>query len=220
MLSIKVRKMSLLECLVGIALCVLLLNPLLHTSAQMVKQQIEYEKIQLLSSEAERALELIARAIRMAGYRKAQNMQTHLQQTANQNARPLEIHPKSGYRGSDGLTVRYALSGEIDFDCLGNHLTSERTNHHLALQGFSVERQASAPKGVRVNGGSLICHSLDRQGRMQKTTLMNSVQGLWIEELNSPSSQGQRAFRVGLEMTDGALIQQEFTRIVSTRNLP
>lgn len=212
--------MSLLECLVGIALCVLLLNPLLHTSAQIVKQQIEYEKIQLLSSEAERALEFIARAIRMAGYRKAQNMQMNLKQIANQNAQLLEIHSKSGYRGSDGLTVRYALSGETDFDCLGNHLTSERTNHHLALQGFTVERQASAPKGARVNGGSLICHSLDRQGRMQKTTLMNGVHGLWIEELNSPSSQGQRAFRVGLEMTDGALIQQEFTRIVSTRNLP
>lgn len=198
----------------------LLLNPLLHTSAQIVKQQIEYEKIQLLSSEAERALEFIARAIRMAGYRKAQNMQMNLKQIANQNAQLLEIHSKSGYRGSDGLTVRYALSGETDFDCLGNHLTSERTNHHLALQGFTVERQASAPKGARVNGGSLICHSLDRQGRMQKTTLMNGVHGLWIEELNSPSSQGQRAFRVGLEMTDGALIQQEFTRIVSTRNLP
>ncbi|WP_255532537.1 hypothetical protein [Polynucleobacter sp. UK-Kesae-W10] len=211
--------MSLLECLVGIALCVLLLNPLLHTSANLVKQQIAYEKTQLLESEAERALELMARAIRMAGYRKVQNMQAHLQQTAHQNKRPLEIHQKSGYRGSDGLTVRYALSGETDFDCLGNHLTSERTNHHLALQGFSVDRQASAPKGARVNGGSLICHSLDRQGRIQKTSLMNGVNGLWIEELKAPLSQSQRAFQLRLEMTDGAYIQKEFSRTVSTRNL-
>ncbi len=60
--------MNLLECLVGIALCALLLNPLLKTSADLLIKQIEYEKTQTLISEAERALELIGRAIRMAGY--------------------------------------------------------------------------------------------------------------------------------------------------------
>ena len=58
--------MSLLECLVGIALCALLLNPLLKTSADLVIKQIEYEKSQALISEADRAFELIGRAIRIA----------------------------------------------------------------------------------------------------------------------------------------------------------
>ena len=47
----------------------LLLNPLLKTSADLVAKQIEFEKRQSLSAEAERALELIGRAIRIAGYR-------------------------------------------------------------------------------------------------------------------------------------------------------
>ena len=61
--------MNLLECLVALALCMLLLNPLLKTSADLLTKQIEFEKTQLLVSEGERALELIGRAIRMTGYR-------------------------------------------------------------------------------------------------------------------------------------------------------
>ena len=58
--------MSLLECLVGLALCMALLSPLLKTSAELVTKQIQYEKTQALISEGDRALELIGRAIRMA----------------------------------------------------------------------------------------------------------------------------------------------------------
>ena len=60
--------MNLLECLVAIALSMLLLNPLLKTSANLLAKQIEFEKRQSLTAEAERALELIGRAIQMAGY--------------------------------------------------------------------------------------------------------------------------------------------------------
>ncbi|WP_114689270.1 hypothetical protein [Polynucleobacter necessarius] len=66
--------MSLLECLVGITLYALLLNPLLKASAQLEKKQMEYEKTQSLISEADRAFELMGRAIRMAGY---QNIKTY-----------------------------------------------------------------------------------------------------------------------------------------------
>ena len=189
----------------------------------MIKQ-IEYEKSQALISEADRAFELMGRAIRMAGYR---NLQSNTSQTKNikhssSSAAFLEVNKKSGFRGSDSLTIRHELSNGIDFDCIGNVITKERTKNQLMLQGFLVDRQAGIPKGRGVNGGSLICQSLDRQGRMQNTTLMNGVNGLWIEEINNPRAQaikGSRLFKVKLQMTDGAKLNIELERIFSTRNL-
>ncbi|QWE02789.1 hypothetical protein [Polynucleobacter sp. JS-JIR-II-b4] len=216
--------MSLLECLVGIALCALLLNPLLKTSADLVIKQIEFEKKQSLISEADRAFELIGRAIRMAGYRNIQNTQIR-SQTSGQKTNAilfLEINKKSGFRGSDALTIRHELSDGVDFDCIGNVLTKDRTKNHLAMQGFLVDRQAGVPKGQKVNGGSLICQSLDRQGRIQNTTLMNGVNGLFIEELNAAqteSMKGQRLFKIKLQMTDGAKLNVDLERTFATRNL-
>jgi type II secretory pathway component PulJ len=210
--------MNLLECLVGIALCILLLNPLLKTSADLLIKQIEYEKSQALASEAERALELMGRAIRMAGY---QNMKSKQQRNNEKNKAPvLEIQKGTGYQRSDSLVTRHELSDGVDFDCIGNTLTSDRLKNNQALQGFFLDRQAGLPKGLKVNGGSLICQSLDRQGRLQNTTLANGVNAFSIDELKSQSSGGQKAFRVRLEMTDGALIHREFERTFSTRNLP
>ena len=210
--------MNLLECLVGIALCVLLLNPLLKTSADLFVKQIEYEKTQALTTEAERALELIGRAIRMAGY---QNIKSIHQKMNKKNSNlAIEIHKRSGYQGSDSLVIRHQLSDGVDFDCIGNVLTSDRTKNNLALQGFLVDKQASLPKGAKTNGGSLMCQSLDRQGRIQNTTLTNGIHFLRIEELGSHVSSGQRAFKIKLRMTDGASIQKDFERIFTTRNLP
>jgi hypothetical protein len=216
--------MSLLECLVGIALCVLLLNPLLKTSADLVIKQIEFEKTQSLISEADRAFELIGRAIRMAAYRNIQNSKIRSQTPAHKTntTQFLEVRKKSGFRGSDALTIRHELSDGVDFDCIGNTLTKDRTKNHLAIQGFLVDRQAGVPKGQKVNGGSLICQSLDRQGRIQNTTLMNGVNGLFIEELNTTQTQsmmGQRLFKIKLQMTDGAKLNMDLERIFATRNL-
>ena len=175
-------------------------------------------------SEADRALELIGRAIRMAGYRNIHSEKIGAQgrSSKTKTSSSFEVNKKTGFRGSDSFTVRYELSNGIDFDCIGNTLTKERTKNHLALQGFVVDRQAGIPKGVKVNGGSLICQSLDRQGRIQSTTLMNGVNGLLIEEINTPQAQslkGQKLFRVKIQMTDGAKLNLDFERIFSTRNL-
>jgi hypothetical protein len=61
---------------------------------------------------------------------------------------------------------------------------------------------------------------LDRQGRIQNTTLMNGINSFRVEELGSHSNLGQRAFKIKLQMTDGASIQKDFERIFTTRNLP
>jgi len=208
--------MNLLECLVAIALSILLLNPLLKTSADLLVKQIEYEKRQALTSEAERAFELIGRALRAAGYRNI-----HSTSQRQQKDQWIAIQKKSGYQGSDSLIVQYELSTGVDFDCIGNVLNQERTKQGLARQGFLVDRQAGIAKGAKVNGGSLICQSLDRQGRLQNTTLMNGVNALLIEELTTlDKTATQKLFKVNLQMTDGALLNIDLERIFSTRNLP
>ena len=208
--------MNLLECLVAIALSMLLLNPLLKTSADLVTKQIEYEKRQSLTAEAERAFELIGRAIRMAGYRNIDSTQRRKQED-----QWIQVQKKSGFRGSDSVMVQYEISDAIDFDCIGNTLTKERTKNGLARQGFLVDRQAGISKSIKVNGGSLICQSLDRQGRLQNTTLMNGVNYLAIEEIATPEkSPTQKLYRVSLQMTDGALLSLDLERTFGTRNLP
>lgn len=208
--------MSLLECLVGLALSLILVAPLIKNSGELLVKQIALEKTQSIAFEADRALELIGRSIRMAGY---QNAQSFLEGKGRPQSESdfIQIQKNSGYRGSDSLMVRHELSPGVDFDCIGNTLSKERTKNGLAHQGFVVDRQASAPKGMRVNGGSLMCQSLDRQGRLQNTTLMNGVHLLSITKLEGRAG---RAYKVRLEMTDGASIHQGFERTFATRNLP
>ena len=216
--------MSLLECLVGITLCALLLNPLLKVSAQLATKQIEYEKTQSLISEAERAFELMGRAIRIAGY---QNIKTKNDSNKSDAAKWfIQVNKKVGYRGSDSLSIQYELSDGVDFDCIGNILSKERTKKDLAFQGFIVERQAGIAKGAKVNGGSLICQSLDRQGRMQNTTLMNGINHLFVDDISPSQSAGgmadktPRLYKISLQMTDGALIKLDLERTFAARNLP
>ena len=207
--------MNLLECLVGLALSLVLVAPLIKNSGEFIAKQIHHEKSQSLTAEADRALELIGRAIRMAAYQNA-NSSIHSSRKNSSWSDYIQVQKNNGYRGSDSLMVKQEISHGMDFDCIGNTLSKERTKNNLAHQGFLVDRQASAPKGVKVNGGSLICQSLDRQGRMQNTTLMNGVNHLSFEVL--PANTG-KAFKVKLEMTDGVLMHKEFERTFTTRNL-
>ena len=219
--------MSLLECLVGITLCALLLNPLLKASALLATKQMQHEKTQSLISEAERALELMGRAIRVAGYQSIKTKNAFNKPTDSKWF--IQVNKKVGYRGSDSLSVQYGLSDGVDFDCIGNILSKERTRKDLALQGYIVERQAGIAKGAKVNGGSLICQSLDRHGRVQNTTLMNGINHLLVDDISPPQSTGgkggmgdsaPRLYKISLQMTDGALITLDFERTFATRNMP
>lgn len=168
----------------------------------------------MMALEADRALELIGRAIRMAGYRHAQPAQ---ESSSNQDStKAIELHQTATQNGSDSIVVRHELSSGADFDCIGNVLTKERTKQGLVHQGFFVNKQ------------SLICQSLDKQGRLQNTTLLSGVHALRIRELSDSGSQAQswqRAYRVRLEMAseisgvDESKTSRGFERIFSTRNL-
>lgn len=215
--------MSLLECLVGFALCLILVGPLLKNSGELIAKQIELEKTQSLALEADRALELIGRSIRMAGYQNSPSLSAKRMEKSKYSV--IQIQKGVGFQNSDSIMVKHEVSRGVDFDCIGNVITQERTKQNLAQHGFMVDRQASIPKGMRVNGGSLICQSLDRQGRLQNTTLMNGINRLSIKPIQAstqtlaPSDAGAQTFRVQLEMTDGAKIQRIFERTFSTRNL-
>ena len=198
----------------------MLLNPLLKTSADLAAKQIQYEKTQALIADGDRALELMGRAIRMAGYR---NISASVASSKKWDAKQfILIEKKSGYRGSDFLRTHHGLSDQTDLDCIGNTITPDRTKHQMAYQGFLVERQAGIPKGVKVNGGSLMCQSLDRKGRIQNTTLMNGVNILSIEEIErSQAAKGeeQKRYRIRLQMTDGRSLNVDLERTFATRNL-
>jgi hypothetical protein len=190
--------------------------PLIKNSGEFIVKQIQYEKSQSLAAEADRALELIGRAIRMAGYQNANSAMVSAGKNSLSNSY-IQIQKNNGYQRSDSLMVKHEISQGLDFDCIGNTLSKERTKNNLSQQGFLVDRQASVSKGVKVNGGSLICQSLDRQGRIQNTTLMNGIHHLSFEAL--PAS-AVKAYKVKLEMTDGASIHQTFERTFTARNLP
>jgi len=188
----------------------------------MLIKQVQLEQFQLASAEADRALELIGRAIRMAGYQNVRPMDFRNPKNAKREA--LEIQKGVGLNRSDALFITHEISNGIDFDCIGNILTKDRTKNNLAHQGFLLERQAGLAKGVKSKGGSLMCQSLDRQGRLQSTTLMNGVHALIIKETDPgvkskrTTSSSQKLMKVSIQMDTGKSIL-EFTRIYASRNL-
>ena len=178
----------------------------------MLVKQVQLEQSQLAAAQANRALELIGRAIRMAGYINVRTLDAKKSKTPKQAL--LEIQKGVGLNRSDTIFIKHEISDGIDFDCIGNTLTKDRTKNHLAHQGFFLERQAGVLKAARINGGSLMCQSLDRQGRLQNTTLMNGVHYLAIEGV-APSP--QKLFKVTIQMDLGKSTS-EFTRTFARRN--
>jgi len=200
----------------------MLIGPSLKVSSEMLIKQVQLEQFQLARSEADRGLELIGRAIRIAGYQNVRS--TDARSPKNSKRAALEIQKGVGLNRSDALFIQHEISDGIDFDCIGNVLSKDRTKNNLAHQGFLLEAQAGLAKGTRIKGGSLMCQSLDRQGRLQNTTLMNGVHSLLIKELDSniksmeATSSSQKLFKVSIQMDLGKSIS-EFTRIYASRNL-
>ena len=109
-------------------------------------------------------------------------------------------------------------------DCLGNRVeqihqgkTQSRTKKGLRHQGFFVQ------KAVGEHAGSLMCSSLDRQGRLQNTSLMNHIDSLHFKWLEHKTHQGQlpSAKRSGIQIVlKTTLVDREFSRFVALRNVP
>jgi hypothetical protein len=214
--------MTLLGCLVSIGLGIAVLAPVMQSSAVLVRKQIELEKAWLVEQDAIRALELMARAIRMAGYRKIDSMADYRQRRTKIDYIGLE--QRSGWNHSDLLWVKQESADGVEGDCLGNRVeqvnhgkTQSRTKKGLRYQGFFVQ------KAVGAHTGSLMCSSLDRQGRIQNTGLMNHIDSLHFQWLKHKTAQGQlpSAERSGIQIVlKTALLEREFSRFVAFRNSP
>ena len=211
-------------------ICMMLLGPILKTTADLINKQINLEKTQILQADGDRVMELMGRAIRMAGYRNVTSAFEPKQSppikraVLHQTATPfVTIEKRSGYQQSDSFYVRHEIAKSGDLDCLGNALTHERTHHGLALQGFKLEKPNSKQQGDMGSTGSLMCQSYDRQGRLHQATLANGVGHLMIEEIErahvTPANSGQKLYRIRIQMADGRKNTVNLDRTFVTRNL-
>ena len=214
--------MTLLGCLVSIGLGIAVLAPVMQSSAALVRKQTQLEKAWLVEQDAIRVLELMARAIRMAGYRKINSLADYRQRITKIDYIGLE--QRSGWNHSDLLWVKQESADSVEGDCLGNRVEQvhhgkpqARTKKGLRHQGFFVQ------KAVGDHAGSLMCTSLDRQGRLQNTSLMNHIDSIHFQWVDRKTQQGQlpSAERRGIQIVlKTTLVQREFSRFVALRNTP
>jgi hypothetical protein len=198
------------------------ITPVMQSSAVLVRKQNQVEKAWLVEQDAIRVLELMARAIRMAGYRKISSLADYRQRKTKIDYIGLE--QRSGWNHSDLLWVKQESADSNEGDCLGNRVeqvnrgkTPSRTKKGLRHQGFFVQ------KAVGDHAGSLMCTSLDRQGRLQNTSLMNHIDALHFQWVEHKAVQGQlpSIARSGIHIVlKTTLMEREFSRFVALRNTP
>lgn len=216
--------MSLLGCLVSISLAIALMAPVMQSSAALLIKQSQLEKAWLVEQDAIRVLELMARAIRMAGYRKITSLADYRQRQRIAKVDYIGVEHRGGWNHSDLLWVKHEPADRVEGDCLGNRIeqakngnAQSRTKKGLRYQGFFVQKAAGDP------AGSLMCTSLDRQGRLQNTSLMNHIDSLHFKWVEHKIGQGQSPYvatkgvQIVLKTT---LVEREFSRFVALRNTP
>ena len=198
--------------------------PLLQSSSALVRKQTHVEKAWLVEQDAIRVLELMARAIRMAGYRKIDSLGGYRQALRMAKVDYIGLEHRTGWNHSDLLWVKHEPADGREGDCLGNRVeqvshgkSQSRTKKGLRYQGFFVQKAG----GDR--SGSLMCATLDRQGRLQHTSLMNHIDVLhfkWVGQQTrsgEPTSPARAGVHIVLRTT---LMEREFTRFVALRNTP
>lgn len=196
--------------------------PVMQSSSKLVIKQTQLEKAWLVEQDAIRVLELMARAIRMAGYRKISSLADYQQSKTKIDYIGLEH--RSGWNHSDKLWVKHEPADSTEGDCLGNRVeqvhygnSQSRTKKGLRHQGFFVQ------KAVGNHAGSLMCSSLDRQGRLQNTGLMQHIDSLHFKWVERKIGRGQSpsAARSGVQIVlKTTLVEREFSRFVALRNRP
>ena len=198
--------------------------PVMQSSVVLVRKQTQLEKAWLVEQDAIRVLELMARAIRMAGYRKIGSLGDYWQAQRTAKVDTIGLEHRSGWNHSDALWVKHEPADSAEGDCLGNRVeqvahgkAQSRTKKGLRHQGFFVQ------KAVGENAGSLMCASLDRQGSLQNTSLMNHIDSLHFKWVEHKTNQGQSPYLAtkGVQIVlKTTLVEREFSRFVALRNTP
>jgi hypothetical protein len=162
----------------------MVLAPMLNMTSTVLMKQSQLERTALELAEQERMFTLMGRAIQIAGYRDPLAQPT--KKSPATILLPFIIHKAVGFNASDKLIIHHGLprnastkaGDEVNFDCVGNPLTAERTQAGQVRLGFSLDRQAQ-----NSFTGSVMCESFDRQGRAQKTTLMTGIEQMRFHEI-------------------------------------
>lgn len=160
--------MSLLACLTALTLSAILLFPPAWLVHRVLTDQVQIEDRVLLQQNMDRSLELISRAIQRAGY---QASSTQYRLVVN----PINIQKGGSSRGSDAIVLTQDIPDKLGYDCMGNPLTLERTIKQQAYQRFYLE-----PSRHDSRTQTLMCQSVDRQGRLHQGEILSNVQSLQI----------------------------------------
>jgi len=147
-----------------------MIYPPLKLLNDVTLKNLEIEQDILLAQNINRAMELLARAIREAGYRVSQT---------SMNENNIQIKQDSLFKGSAAIELRQDLPKHLAYDCMGNVFSKERTRQQKTYQHFYLERSRNDPQSA-----SLICQSLDRKGQLHQAELLNQVQYLRIHWVN------------------------------------
>ncbi len=167
--------MSLLACLTALTLSAILLLPPAWLVHQVLTYQAQIEDRVLLQQNMDRSLELISRAIQGAGY---QASSTQYRLVVN----PITIQKGGSSRGSDAIMLNQDIPDRLGYDCMGNPLAIERTIKQQAYQRFYVE-----PSRHDSRTQTLMCQSVDRQGRLHQGEILSKVQSLQINWVRAHS---------------------------------
>ena len=162
--------MTLLSCITALTLGAVMIYPPLKLLNDVMLKHLEIEQDILLAQNINRAMELLARAIREAGYRVSQN---------SINEHDIQIKQDGLFKGSAAIALMQDLPKHLAYDCMGNVLLKERTRQQKTYQHFYLERSRND-----LQSASLICQSLDRKGQLHQAELLNQVQYLRIHWVN------------------------------------
>lgn len=167
--------MSLLACLTALTLSAILLLPPAWLVHRVLVHQAQAEDRFLLKQNMDRSLELIGRAIQGAGYQGSGSQHLSI-------VHPITIQKGGSSRGSDAIMLAQDVPDKLGYDCMGNPLTLERTIKQQVYQRFYLEpsRQDSRTQ-------TLMCQSVDRQGRLHHGEILNYVQSLQIDWVRASS---------------------------------
>ena len=101
--------MTLLSCITALTLSAVVIYSPLKLLSDVLLKQAEIEEDILLNQNMNRAMELLMRAIREAGYRSNQN---------SKNENDIQIKQGGLFRGSDAIELMQDLPKHLAFDCM------------------------------------------------------------------------------------------------------
>ena len=214
--------MNLLECLIGMSLSIGVIAPVLQSGSHLLIQQTKLEQAWLAEQDAARVLEIMSRAIRMAGYREIASLADYrlaINHTKAPYSNPyLGLEHRRGWNHSDLLWVKHEPAGLLDSDCMGNTVSASqpiaRTQGGLRHQRFFVQ---SVPGQTY---GSLMCATLDQQGRLHHASLMQHIESLRFEQSHHSRNAANPGIWIHLRTSAARMPAREFSRFVAFRNHP